>query len=242
LRVVGSGRVGSARAVAFASAIALGALFAPVAGAATPNGDVSLAKAGIFVAADLPTGFQSSPASSQSHADNIKLARGVAGCGPYVTLQKTVAPLPQAKSPRFADTDRTIGNEVDVFASERAASAALSLYAKSSMASCLEHLFEKQAEQDPDLRNSLDHVDVSLEREDFAGLGNDSVGYDGTVVLTGTDGSTKRIGVGSVVVRVGRAVDVVTYSTTGVDLTGVLTPAIDASVARLRSVPTPSTT
>jgi len=242
LPVVGSGRVAFARAIALTGAIALGALVAPVPGAAATNPELSLAKAGIFVAADFPTGFRSSAQSSQSHADNIRLAKGVAGCGPYVTLQKTVAPLPQAKSPRFADTVRTIGNEVDVFASERAATAALSLYAKSSMAGCLEHLFEKQAQQDPDLRNSLDDIQVSLEREDFAGLGNDSVGYDGTVVLTGTDGSTQRIGVGSVVVRVGRAVDVVTYSTTGGDLTGVLTPAIDASVARLRSVLTPSAT
>jgi hypothetical protein len=242
LAVVGSGRVGSARAVAFASAIVLGAFLAPVPGTASPKGDMSLAKSGTFVADDFPDGFRSSTASSPSHADNIKLAKGVAGCGPYVTLQKAVVPLPQAKSPRFADPDRTIGNEVDVFASERAASAALVLYAKSSIASCLEHLFEKQAQQDPDLRNSLDAADVSLEREDFAGLGDESVGYDGTVVLTGTDGSTRRIGVGSVVVRVGRAVDVITYSTTGVDLTDVLTPAIDASVARLRSVLTPTTT
>jgi hypothetical protein len=34
---------------------------------------------------------------------------------------------------------------------------------------------------------------------------------------------------------VGRAADVVTYSTTGDSLTDVLTPAIDASVSRLRS-------
>ena len=46
----------------------------------------------------------------------------------------------------------------------------------------------------------------------------------------------------AVLAGVGRAVDVVTYSTTGGDLTGVLTPAIDASVARLRSVLTPTAT
>jgi hypothetical protein len=204
-------------------------------GAVATNADVSLAKTGVFVAADFPTGFQSTPASSPSHADNVKLAKGVAGCGPYATLQKTVAPLPQAKSPRFADADRTVGNEVDVFVSERAASGALTLYAKSSVAGCLEHLFEKQARQDPDLRGSLADIDVTLERQDVAGLGDDSVGYEGTVVLTGTDGSTQRVGVGSTVVRVGRTVDVVTYSTSGADVTGVINPAIDASVARLRS-------
>jgi hypothetical protein len=36
-------------------------------------------------------------------------------------------------------------------------------------------------------------------------------------------------------VRVGRAVDAVTYTTGGAALTDVLTPAIDASVSRLRS-------
>ena len=238
--MVGSGRVGSARAVAIAGAIALGALIAPAAGAATRNADVNLAKTGTFVATDFPAGFRWSPPTPQSHADNIKLAKGVPGCAPYATLQKTVATLPQAKSPRFVDADRTLGNEVDVFASERAASAALTLYSKSSMSSCLEHLFEKQAHQDPDLRDV--DVDVSLRREDIAGLGNDSVGYEGSVVLTGKDGPPQQIGIGSVVVRVGRAVDVVTYSTNGADLTGVLTPAIDASVARLRAALPPSST
>src|SRR5262249_10146266 len=158
--------------------------------------------------------------SSLSHTDNVKLARGVAGCGPYSTLQKTVAPLPQAKSPRFADADRMIGNEVDVFASERAASGALTLYAKSSVAGCLEHLFEKQARQDPSLRDSLADIDVALERQDVAGLGDESVGYEGKVVFTGTDGATRQLNVGSIVVRVGRTVDVVTDSTSGAEVTG----------------------
>ena len=237
---MGSGLVGRARAITLAVAGVVLVLTTPVFGAATSSTDSSLAKAGVFVAADFPTGFQPSAPSSQSHADNVKLAKGVAGCGPYVTLQKTVAPLPQAKSPRFADIDRTIGNEVDVFVSERAASAALTLYAKSSVASCLEHLFEKQAYQGY-APASLDGVDVSLEREDIAGLGDDSVGYEGSIEISRTDGSTQHVDVGSFVVRVGRAVDVVTYSTTGADFTAVLTPAIDASVARLRLALTPST-
>jgi hypothetical protein len=164
----------------------------------------------------------------------------VDGCAPYVTLQKTVASLPQAKSSRFSDESRSIGNEVDVFPTERAASAAILLYAKSSIVGCLENLFEKQARQDPDLRGSLDDVVVNLERQDIAGLGDDSVVYEGSTRLTGTDGSSQQIGIGSAAVRVGRTVDVVTYTTTdasptGSSLTDVLTPAIDASVSRLRT-------
>src|SRR4029077_8964887 len=159
----------------------------------------------------------------------------VGGCTPYVTLQKAVASLPQAKSSRFGDESRSIGNEVDVFPTDRAASAAIVLYAKSSIVGCLENLFEKQARQDPDLRGSLDDVVVNLTRQDIAGLGDDSVVYEGSTVVTGTDGSSQQIGIGSAAVRVGRTVDVVTYTTTGSSLTEVLTPAIDASVARLRA-------
>ena len=55
------------------------------------------------------------------------------------------------------------------------------------------------------------------------------------MVLTTKDESTTKIGVGNAAVQVGRAVDEVTYLTTGEDLTEILTPAIDASVARLRT-------
>ena len=122
-----------------------------------------------------------------------------------------------------------------MFPSEKTAVAALVLYAKSSVVGCLENLFEKQIRQDPQLRGSLDDVVVNLDRQDIAGLGDDSVVYEGSIVLTGTDGSTTKIGIGSAAVRVGRAADVVTYSTSGDSLTDVLTPAIDASVSRLRS-------
>jgi hypothetical protein len=216
-------------------AFVLVAVVATTAGAASTSADSAVARAGAFVASDFPDGFQASASSDQSHADNLRLAKGVEGCGPYVTLQKAVAPLPQVKSTRFADPTRTVGNEVDVFPSERAASAALVLYAKSSIVGCLENLFEKQARQGPGPHDQLDDVVVDLDRQDIAGLGDDSVVYEGSIALTDTDGSTSKAGIGSAAVRVGRAVDVVTYTTTGDDLTEVLTPAIDASVSRLRS-------
>jgi hypothetical protein len=233
---------------ALAASLALTALAATGAGAASPaassaasqSGDAAVARAGTFVASDFPTGFEGTPSSVNSHADNVRLAKGVGGCGPYVTLQKAVMPLPQVRSPRFGDGTHGISNEVDVFPTDRAASAALVLYAKSSIVGCLENLLEKQARQDPDLRGSLDDVVVHLERQDIAGLGDDSVVYEGSTEFTGTDGSSQKIGIGSAAVRVGRTVDVVTYTTTGSSPTGgsltdVLTPAIDASVSRLRS-------
>jgi hypothetical protein len=232
-----SGPFRSSRAIAVAIVFASAACGVSVsdAGAATRSGDAAIARAGLLEPADLPAGFEASREPQKTHSDNIKLAKGVAGCGPYISVQKSVSQLPQAKSPRFDDGARVVGNEVDVFASERAASAALALYAKSSIVGCLENLFEKQARQDPALRDVVDDIAVSLERQDIAGIGDDSVVYEGSVVLTGDDGSSTRVGIGSAAVQVGRTVDVVTYSTEGPDLTEVLTPAIDASVARLRA-------
>lgn len=204
-------------------------------GAASQNRDTAIARAGTFVASDFPAGFQVKPASSSTTVENLRLAQGVAGCGPYTTLQKQVLGLPQAKSSRFADSTRTIGNDVEVFPSARAASAALHLYAKPSVVGCLEALAEKQLRQDPDVRDRVDDVTASLHRQDIAGLGDDSVVYEGTIVITATDGSTSQVGVGRAAVQVGRAVDVVSYTTTEDDLTDVVAPAIDASSTRLRA-------
>ena len=210
-------------------------LAATSAGAASQSADTAMARAGVLVAADFPDGFAASPASDKSHIDNVRLAKGIDGCAPYVTLQKALVPLPQAKSPRFADASRSVGNEVDLFPTDRAASAALVLYAKSSVVGCLENLFEKQTRQDPTLQSTLDDVMANLDRQDIAGLGDQSVVYEGSLVLTDTDGSKSQIGIGSAAVRVGRALDVVVYTTDGTSLTDVLTPAIDASVGRLRA-------
>ena len=100
-----------------------------------------------------------------------------------------------------------------MFPTDQAASAALVLYAKSSMVGCLENLFEKQIRQDPELQRIARRRRRDLDRQDIAGLGDESVVYEGSIVLTGTDGSTQQLGIGSAAVRVGRTVDVVTYST-----------------------------
>ena len=232
---MGSGLLRSRRVLAVAVAVGILGATAVTAGAATRSSDTSIARAGLFVAADFPATFEAQPGANSSASETIKLAKGVDGCGPYVSLLKTSIPLPQAESSRFGDGSRSVNNKVNVYPSERAASAALTLFAKPSIVGCIENLLEKYERQNPDLRSSLDDVVVNLDRQDIAGLGDDSVVYEGTVVLTRTDGSTQQVGFGNAAVRVGRTVDVVSYTTTGDDLTDVLTPAVDASVARLRT-------
>lgn len=213
---------------------ALTGFAAPATAATKGKSDTRIAKAGTFVLADFPAGFAAKASTPSSNAENIKLAKGVSGCAPYIKLQKRTDKQPQAHSKDFKDDSRTVSNEVDVFASKHDASRALALYAKPSMVSCFQTLFKKQLAQDPTTKGKLASVAVTLNRRDIAGLGDDSVVYEGNIVLTGTDGSTGQIGVGNAAVQVGRAVDDVTYVTTGASLTEILTPAIDASVARLR--------
>jgi hypothetical protein len=220
------------RVLAFAVLVVT--VVATSAAAATRSSDSSIARAGVVVQTDFPAGFTAQGTSS-SAADLIKSAKGVDGCAPYVSILKTSMPLPQGKSLWFGDGSRSVGNDVVVYASDRAAGAALALYARPSVVGCIESLAEKQVRQNPRLNASLDDVTARLDRQDIAGLGDDSVVYEGDVVVTKTDGSTTQIGVGTAAVRVGRAVDVVSYNTTGGDLTEILTPVIDASVTRLRT-------
>jgi len=234
LRSGSPARVRAASAAAVLAALLLGTAATPAA-AARNGDDLEIAKVGALTLTDLPAGFTTKPDPGTSKADNIRVAKGISGCGPYVALQKTLLDLPSARSASLVDQTRKVGNEVDVFKSDRAASAALALYAKPSLVGCLEKVFEKGIRQEASRSGPIDDVVVTLERQDIAGLGDESVVYEGRVVITGADGSSARLGIGNAAVRVGRTVDAVTFSTSGADLADILTPAIDASVGRLRT-------
>ncbi len=226
-----SGVVRSARACAITAVVA--ALVATAAGAATQNRDTTIARAGVLLASDFPAGFRSAPPPPTTHSDQIAMAKGVEGCGPYVTIQRRLVSTPGADSAQFDDGARTFGNETAVFPSEKIASSFLALDQKPSMVGCLENYLEKQFRQSGG--SKVDEVNVHLERQDIAGLGDDSVVYEGGMDIVLTDGSTVRTGIGNAMVRVGRALDTVLYFSQGPSVTDVLTPAIDASVTRLRT-------
>lgn len=238
---VGSGRVRGLRALAIVAACASFALFvsaATAAGAAPRSSDLGVARAGLFVASDFAAGFTAAAPPDTTHTDQISMARGVEGCGPYVAIQKKLTVTPTADSMQYSDHGRTIGNEVAVLASDKAAASFLVLYEKPSMVGCLENYLEKQFRRSSG--SQLDDVTVALERQDIAGLGDASVLYEGVATLELTDGTSAKLSIGTAVVRVGRAIDSILYSTSGASLTDVLTPAIDASVGRLRTALTRS--
>jgi hypothetical protein len=233
---MGSGRRRASRLLAVACTIV--ALAASAAGAASQGADANVARAGRFAASDFPQGFQASPPPATAHADQIAMAKGVDGCGPYVTIQKRLLSTPSADSSQFGDGARTFGNEIAVLPSEKSAIAFLGLYEKPSMVGCLENYLEKQIRLSRG--SKIDDVNVNVQRQDIAGLGDDSVVYEGTMSIVMSDGSTTKTSIGNATVRVGRALDTVVYSSNEPNVTDVLAPAIDASVVRLRSALTRS--
>jgi hypothetical protein len=200
---------------------------------ASQSADPAIARSGTFVQSDFPAAFTSAPPPATTHAEQIAMAKGIDGCAPYVSGRRRIATAPSADSKQFTADGQTIGNEVAVLPSEKAAASLVALDAKPSMIGCLENLLEKQYRRSGG--SQVQDVSVSLQRQDLTRLGDDSVVYEGTVDITVAGGATKKIGVGNALVRVGRALDAVDYSTTGASLTDVLAPAIDESVSRLRS-------
>ncbi len=218
---------------ALAVACALTALATTAAGAASQSADTAIARAGSFVASDFPEGFEATAPPDTSHADQIAMAKGVEGCGPYITIQKRLVTTPSAGSQQFGDTTRTFGNEVDVFPSDKAATSLLGLYEKPSMVGCLENYLEKQFRRSGDPQ--VDDVTVELDRQDIAGLGDASVVYEGTAEYVLIDGTTTRVALGNATVRVGRAIDSILYFSSGAEVNDIVSPAIDASVSRVRT-------
>ena len=157
----------------------------------------------------------------------------------YVTLHELTGAQPKAKSRNFEDDTRQVSNEVDVFKSTKAATAALALYGKDSVPKCLETLFTKLLTQQfatqKSTKGKIASVKVTIGRQSIPGLGDASVIYEGRALVTGKDGSSQQIGLGNAAVQVGRAVSDYTYTTTNADLTEILQPAIEASVGRLQT-------
>jgi len=214
---------------------------AAVATAATraDTSDTDIAKVGVVVATDFPSGFTSKPASTASDAQLATLARGIGSCKGYAALQRVIDAQPKAKSRDFSDGSRDVSNDVDVFSSEEKAHAALVNYGDASVPTCLEKLLGKvltqQYAKDPKTKGKIKSVVVSLSPQEISGLGDSSVVYEGSARITGKDRSVVQVGLGNAAVQVGRAVSDYTYTTSGSDLTTVLQPAIDQSVARLRA-------
>ena len=126
-----------------------------------------------------PRASRRRPARTRRHADEIAWRRASSGCGPYITLQKASHPAPAGELAEFGDEDPQRGQRGRrVPVRPRRERDARPLREAEHRRLPREPV-EKQARQDPDLEG-VDDVTVELDRQDIAGLGDDSVVYEGT--------------------------------------------------------------
>jgi hypothetical protein len=216
--------------VVVVAAMAVG-LLAPAADAASVGNasDEEIAAAGVLVAGDLPATYTASPRDTSSDAQTEKVAKKLAACKKYVAFRKAVDQYPEAKSDDFDQGQTQIDNSVAVFPTAKQAKAAVDAYTASGMPACFGQLVGKLARQAGGTAKS------QIKEVKDVSVGDQSVAYEGPVVITESDGSRTTLGFGNLVVRVGRGVAVYSYNHDAqTTITADLQQAVSASGGRLQ--------
>jgi hypothetical protein len=153
--------------------------------------DQSIADAGLVTARDLGSGWKASSSANATTASG--------GCFP------PRSPRAHAKSPRFAGPAASIRSGTEVYESSGAALRTLKTIENSDVTSC-----EERATARPLESRGYTDVSVFFTQTDTPPHGPDSVGYDYDVFLTSPDGASHELVARDDVVRVGRAIVILT--------------------------------
>jgi len=145
---------------------------APAASASKAD-DVSTARQGVLQTSDFPTGWTGTRLNSPSDATVIKTLAKIPACKDYVAVRKLSAAASKARSLEYGDgSTTTVSNVVNAFGTPAKASAALKIFAKSTVATCLEQYTQKSL--------GTQGV-VKVSPADVTGLGANTVGYTADV-------------------------------------------------------------
>ncbi len=217
--------------VGFAAAGA-GPAGAGTARAAKPTpADQAILSAGVVTGADVPAGWT----SSRQRDNGTAAYRGVVGCGPVfaaITAARRTVPVrlsAEFSPPGSANQVTVVDDIVLAFPSAPAAGRFLAAYSGPTVPDCLQRVLTKTAK-------GAAQVSVA-QLDDLQGVGDANAGYEATIVASGGGQSLTAVG-DVVVVRVGRAVALLSYLNDG----SVTLPAgmsvVTAVTDRLESVPT----
>jgi hypothetical protein len=228
-----------ATAVAVA-VVAAGGAPAVGAGAASPAAEGAIARAGVLVLSDFPSGWSqvSRPKSSDAALD--ALAGKFKSCAPFLAFSRTSREHPRVQSPNFDDGQSQVSNSVSVYSSPETASAAMKTFADARMHDCIGRiytsLFRKELTQSKAVADRIRSVKTSVAPVPDIHVGDEAIAYQGVTDVGLKDGTTQAIGLGIVSTRVGGAVASYSWSA-DVDISAALQPAIVTSVARLQAAP-----
>jgi hypothetical protein len=227
---------------AFLVAVVAGGLWiAPAASAVSGGNDAKIAAAGALVASDLPSAWSQHKRDTSSDKATAAAAAKIPSCKAYRSFRQSVDSVKRSRveSPDFELGQSTFNNTVNVFASEKSASQALAMFGSSSIATCTDKLFtvlfRQQVSSDKKTAAQVKGIAVDVQPYDITNYGDDTVAYEGSATVTFKDGTTLQIGLGNTAVRVGRAVSDYSYTLFEQDAVDALSPAVEASIARLQA-------
>ena len=205
-------------------------------GTAAASSDREIARAGVLVKSDFPSGWKSSTRGQTSDAALDAAATQVESCQPFLAFSKANKKNPRAKSPNFGRVQSNVTNAVSVYPSTAKAVAAIHVFADARLPDCFQRLFSSIFERQLAKGATADQitsVNTSIAPVTDVRIGDEAVAYQGTVDVSFKDGTTLTIGLGVVSARVGDAV--VGYSwTSDTDISATLQQAIVKSVRRLQ--------
>jgi len=222
---------------ALVGAIAVAGFAGPV-GGLSASADQQLAKAGALTLADFPQGWAQKARDSSSDTQVQKAAEKLPSCKQFAAFGKANSANPKANSPDFDLGGASVSNTVSLYASEAKAVAAMKTFGASALPICLEKLFRAEFaaefKKDPKTAKQIDSVAVSISRTRGVDVGDQAIAYEGPVTVSLKDGTSVKLGLGFIAVRVGRAVSGFSYSA-DTDISAALQPALLGSIGRLQT-------
>jgi hypothetical protein len=187
---------------------------AVVAGPAAAASDAQIAKAGMIVASDVPSTWQSSPPDSSDDKELEELAAKIPGCKKYLAARKSNDRAARAESRDFSTGVEDLSNTVWVFASEKSAKKSFAAMTDSTIDDCLTELFKQALDEQTSSEPTVRGVRVAIvQTDDLPAIGDDVIGYTGGAEFSMSNGTTQRLLLGNFTTRVGRSI--ITYALSG---------------------------
>jgi len=189
--------------------------------------DAQIAKQGALVASDFPSNWTQKKATSSSDAATEKVASTIPDCKQYIAFEKVVKNVPRAKSPDFDLQGSSISNTADVFKNAKSATSAMKIFGSSKTESCINKLFSKiVTTKDVTVTGQITRAQLKV--------GDQSIGYEGTITATPKGGPAQTFGLSVFAIRAGRGVNAYNYFAVS-DQSSVLGSAVNSSMTRFQA-------
>src|SRR5439155_25387877 len=100
-----------------------------------------IARAGVLVRSDFPSGWKQGKRSDTSDSELDAKAAKIAACKPFIAFSKRNRSNTHATSPNFDHSQSNVTNAVSVYPSDTKAIAAMHTFSDTRVPGCLERLF-----------------------------------------------------------------------------------------------------